>query len=433
MEFVVGLWSVDTLQSSFTLADVNQRIEWLAKALKALNDRVSREKFPKAQTVRGIFLAPEYFLAHKKKKSGDATQWDAERTISAVQRDSCVQRICKLSKNYPNILIIPGSIAWKKTFERDARDKKTTDRRLRGIGHIEHYINLDNNYHIGGTTARKLDIDGTITYRPSMAAKKEIVRGNSFTENVKGKIFHTEKMIKYYMRNTAYVFHNGNIIYKYHKLGDFFESINTSDTVFIPSQRSPIVSIQVTASQKMTFGFEICLDHNLGTLNAISKDTGAAPLDFHTICSASVENEINNMCMRDGGYMLHASSEQQSTAIYERVGSDKRPVLTIENSYPSGFKLEFKKIFFPANADTFIRNLYRALVAYEIERSIMGSKESLNALNKLMSLITKGEYASARAHLDWYMGNDKATQPTGAGAQIPKDKRFYNLLKEVKV
>ncbi len=429
MDFLIGLWSVPTADTTFTAADVNQRITALESAIKHLSDEVGKETFAPDQKICGIFIAPEYFLAHQDAEKVVSSR-AIERTIDVGERDACVELIRNFSTKHKNVLIVPGTIAWKKTFARNGTDPKTTDRRIRGARHLEYYTNLDARQKLAGMQARTNAGKGY--YRPSAPTRRDMILGNPTSETVGSSTFTTGGNIKYYMRNTAYAFHDGKVVYKYHKRGDFFESVNTTETVFIPSFKRPVVSLLVDSTHLMSFGFEICLDHNIEMLKRVIKDQNISDPDFHIICSASVSNDTSNMCMRSGGFMLHASSDNNETGVYKNDKGLKTAVHEYDSVIVGGSLLRLWKIAVATGAGSFLSDVKGALDAYSRSKTIFASAASKNALAKLQKLHKDGDLLGLRSHLDWYLGKPGAKQPTGAGDQIPKDKRFYTLLNAFK-
>ncbi len=433
MDFIVGLWSVTTAVPSFTSATINQRINDLESAVDELAVQVAMASFPVDQKIRGIFVAPEYFLAHQDAEKVVSSQV-TERTISVGERDACVQQLCALSTLHPHILIVPGTIAWKKTFARRSGDPKTVDRRQRGVKQIDYFINLDKKSRIKGMDAYDdVRSNGATYYLPSAPVKRQMILGKKSTkETVDGNTYRTNAGIKYYIRNTAYAFLDGEVVYKYHKRGDFFESVNTDDAVFIPSVKRPVVSLPVTPTKYMTFGFEICLDHHIGMLKRLIAEQNISNPDFHIISSASVENDIDNMCMRDGGYMLHASSKSSCTCVFKKNGSSKTRISMDSHSTSGGYTLRFWALAIATGASALFGDVDGALKAYNKTKTFFASAASKNAYDKLLDLHSKRDEAGLRSHLDWYLGKPGARQPQGAGSQIPKDKRFFNLLNAFK-
>ncbi|NYZ14273.1 hypothetical protein HL658_17085 [Azospirillum sp. RWY-5-1] len=462
MDFLVGLWSVPTHSTPFSRATLASRCTTLENAVQQFAGKLGNYAIPGGQKIRGIFVAPEYFLSHRFGDHFNPTNNTViERTISYDEKEAFVQTLRGVSRDNPGVLLIPGTIAWKKTFERQdsqnfKRDPRThqrtlvpkdslTDRRVRLGNELDYFINLDGGHQFmrqarerfedrsrpvtGGGTSSTVGM-----HVPSVAAKRDLVSGKTTvlvtdpsTGTLRGIV--APQPVPYYMRNTAYVFLDNEVLYKYHKKGDFFESINTTDHVFVPSMKSPVVPIAVDNTNNLRFGFEICLDHNIGMLGGfISKQALNTP-HVHVVCSAAVQNNTAKMHTVDGGFFIHASSYQPYTVVYGKRGGTMVQMTALETIKVGGWDLGIWRIRYilPEEA-TFLTNVRNALDRYNREKTIAASKESKNALAVLRRLVNDEDVNGLRAHLNWYLGRVGALQPVGAGAKIPAGKRFATLL-----
>jgi hypothetical protein len=113
------------------------------------------------------------------------------------------------------------------------------------------------------------------------------------------------------IKNRTYVFFEGK------KIVSFGKKINADDYfkdgeqgIFVPGKKAGTTTVD-----NWKVGFEICADHGVGTL---LDHLASASLDLHIICSAEVPNEHPFYAIRDGGYVLHASSEEQHTGVYRK-------------------------------------------------------------------------------------------------------------------
>jgi len=149
------------------------------------------------------------------------------------------------------------------------------------------------------------------------------------THEVKAKFLHDwvsrNPAITKLMRNTAPVFHDGDCLLKYHKHGDFFEAKSPEDGLFIPGNGKKTCELN-----GLRFGFEICLDHNLGILqNALKNDVDKL-VDIHIVCSAAVKNETSNMMNRRGGFFLHASTYDTCGGVWKNNWGQQTKVAHLE-------------------------------------------------------------------------------------------------------
>jgi hypothetical protein len=92
---------------------------------------------------------------------------------------------------------------------------------------------------------------------------------------------------------------------------------NDSDQgIFVPGRHEGVTTIN-----GLKIGFEVCLDHSLGTLkNHLLK----ADLDFHIIASAEVNNNPSEICVAEGGYLLHASANDKFSKVMRKLPMKER-------------------------------------------------------------------------------------------------------------
>ncbi|MFO0891726.1 MAG: hypothetical protein U0790_21605 [Isosphaeraceae bacterium] len=328
--------------------------------------------------MKGLFVAPEYYFARAKmgQWSGSSQKFKT-RSIDQDKKDHIVKELREISKRFPGIAIIPGSIAWEKPLDRPANEfrknrftgeltttLKTTDRRAKAIQHVKavgdlgmgnqtkgntkaeetiwdvintNYLELGNwyyrminnhaippgmaflhvmNYCLGpGNPALR---DDMISYYGLPNSAVQVIPDTSLKEAQLGKATHM-------MRNTAYLLFNGETRFKYNKKGDFHEAIGTDGkTVFIPGEKlglSPSIG-------GLIFGMEICLDHALATLNT-GFPSGSQDPDIHVVISDDVVNEKTNMRARK--YFVHASTSSSQTKVYDLSGMKKTRVHSEEH------------------------------------------------------------------------------------------------------
>src|SRR5262249_17383957 len=117
------------------------------------------------------------------------------------------------------------------------------------------------------------------------------------------------------LRNSAYVFLNGQCVFHYIKQGNFHEEVGEPEGVYVPGAKSGVVQIE-----GIWFGFEICLDHMFGYLSRqIRKNR---ELMVHIVVSATVDKVREH---RDflpiGGYYIHASTAPVHAKLADLEGS----------------------------------------------------------------------------------------------------------------
>ncbi len=345
---IVGLWSRDTTKHSGSSTD--EKIKHLKSAAAKVAAEISKQKIPSTQDVCGILIAPEYFFT----KPGAGT-WNGntfnDRSLSETDMDNAARAFTEISKLYPKILLIPGSVAWKKNMiqteaQKDlTHDKQKTGEKMGGgryaskplSGLLWDWITDPANASFFAANKTNFANDGISITDPNklysfFLRKDDLLRivanatGNQLstfkahlsvipTLDAKLSALNTATSM---MRNTALALLKGRTRFKYNKHGDFHEAIGDgSKTVFIPGSHAGVCTIGA-----IRFGFEICLDHALGylgrvqTTNPIASGLMREPRDIHIVTSAAVQNNTGNMYVRPGGYFLHASTNKSWTCVY---------------------------------------------------------------------------------------------------------------------
>lgn len=199
-----------------------------------------------------IFVAPEYYF---KKTIG-------ERCLAKTERDTFIQAMSAIAQANTNLLLIPGTVTWKKPA--DAKASTKAQQRL-----------IDREAKIAGNTMKKVES------KPLVDKQRMLIRGLPEAQ--------------YVAYNTAYLFY-GTQTYKYHKMNDASEMDRGDlNTIFIPGSARGIYQIG-----GFTIGIEICADHDIGMLNQ--------EVDIHIVTSASVGRKEANIKAKDGGLFIHASN-----------------------------------------------------------------------------------------------------------------------------
>lgn len=133
----------------------------------------------------------------------------------------------------------------------------------------------------------------------------------------------------YIARNTAYAFYGGSEVARYQKRSDHKEVfVNEWKKEYVifepgggPDGRGDLFRIEELG---LTFGLEICLDHQCGYL----RQSGNRP-DVHIVVSAETTIEPDHVSIPEGHYLVHASSDLEASGIYDHEGAKK-----IRKCYP---------------------------------------------------------------------------------------------------
>jgi hypothetical protein len=368
MDILVALWTRDVSSNVHSARGLNSQISAIGAAVRAVRNRADHYAIPGGQAIRGVLICPEYFMSSAQHGAFDVgLARFRNRSVSHQDKVRAINALKVTSQRNPGILVIPGTIAWTKSFLRDDGVTNRVQKVLQEIAAaraagiavlrernevsdsaliqilIEFYIYAHavptHNATIMGAmppgpiagwslaqklaTAKTLVANDTVLtdylthkglattlvefranlrrVRPSLDQKRTFV-----IHTARGNLAGTKLM-----RNTAVVLLDGVVWHKYHKHGDYFEVMgDNDDTVFIPGNRDSVTSIH-----GIKFGFEICLDHNLGTL--VARVPPQQIPDIHIVCSDTVSNELTNIHARPGGFFLHASSVRANTAVYK--------------------------------------------------------------------------------------------------------------------
>jgi hypothetical protein len=352
---------------------VAQGFEQLSKAMDAAVKRMGEawmdlEDVEKQPRLKGVFAAPEYYFA-----TGGMGTWDQSagnfrsRPIEQTAKESLLNDLISLSKRHPNYVIVPGSVAWKKPLDRVGAENyvkdKTTGLRTTTPKAIDRRTKVAGivgapgaNQGMGG---QRLIVDEF--WQAVSDAVQGLPRGTppkqcpynleqAFENNVNSgmsgqaafdKIYADMRLSPYaeaicawaglppvavipkksekvnaitsgtathLMKNTAFVLYGGNVVFKYNKRSDFHESIGDGKTVFMPGTGLG----KTNAIMGVTFGLEICLDHDIGMLHT-GVGGGSLP-NIHIVLSDSVEN--NSAHMKALNYYLHASTNANETGVW---------------------------------------------------------------------------------------------------------------------
>ncbi|WP_088281848.1 hypothetical protein [Ideonella sp. A 288] len=314
-DMVVALWSFNNWAG--VNLGMDARIKACRDAIDVLWQRVANAGIDPSQSVKGIFAAPEYFCAAP--GAGRIVGGHrVRRTVTANEKAAFVQTFRGISKAAPGVLIVPGSVAWAEPA--NPSEYAQWQQLKRQIAEVEDPSNYN------APKARVMDGQtasfGAMQHQvPDWDAKKKLALAPG------------PKLV---MHNTAVALLDGDVRYEYHKHSDYFEAVNEDlgpqRMVFLPGAGPGIKTIG-----GLTFGFEICLDHNIGFLSDRAKgpqiglsDRRAAPTlgrEFHIVVSDSVGNAPAHMALAPGGFFVHASTNPTMTGVWHRVpGGAVEPV-----------------------------------------------------------------------------------------------------------
>jgi hypothetical protein len=322
----------------------DSRISSLNAAVKATAAQIAAQGYESSGLVKGIFVAPEYFFAAKYAGFVLNGGGKVPRPIGAVAHDDLLRKLDSLSRAFPRILIVPGTVAWKKPF--DLAELQARERYYRGrAAHMPPLTGEPLTRALRAEYQRSA-IDSSLTDSADRARYKRTNNLDMPTELVSEAEFDTLKTthpqlyatmvqvvsaldrlgkaayaaidrynanpggITHTMQNTAYAFLNGQVVFRYSKQGNFHEEVGDSGLVFAPGARSGVQDIE-----GIKFGFEVCLDHNLGVLSRQLR--AGHHIDVQVVTSDWVKYKPEHAVVRDGGYFVHASTNASATGVWQ--------------------------------------------------------------------------------------------------------------------
>src|SRR5581483_8806196 len=121
---IAGLWSRKNYDKAGSSKDA--RIKALKDCVQKLALQVKQEKIEDSE-IQGILVAPEYFFTKPDPGTWDGAQF-LTRAISQAEKDQAVAEFESVSKAFPTLLLVPGTIAWKKPLVRSASEIRKKDK-----------------------------------------------------------------------------------------------------------------------------------------------------------------------------------------------------------------------------------------------------------------------------------------------------------------
>ena len=310
----VGMWCLDTVSKQNLGTQL--RLKMLADELKKFNAHCLRmdEKIEENLTrkekernrqskMNAIFIAPENLFCRPLTEDRGFRYGDT-RHLNETQKNEILRDLKVLSKKYPKMLIIPGSISWKKPITRPLGTDRPWWKQLA----------TDNPFAalaVPEPSRREKSISRVRANRRTLGIGRDeplsvalgFVNESTPASTPREKVTHLESATDI-AKNTSYVVFNGELLVKYNKSSDFHEVLDGPGTVFIPGA--------VAARFKcdgMFFGLDICMDNNYASLQE-----DASTVDIHILISAATEGEPKNANLKSGGWFIHCSS---NTLYYE--------------------------------------------------------------------------------------------------------------------
>jgi hypothetical protein len=304
----VALYSVTNMKYNFTL-QLHERLRHMRNAVGFFNNWLEGQPKGRLQDDNpflGIFIAPEYYFSKPNAKG-------EREFLDLPSKNMLDVQLKQLSKAFPKILLIPGTIHYEAEMTTVDKVKAgeqlllaTSDRIFREEAHYR----ANPKSSVPALANPKLILDYSMDktldgYGPECSDAPSANRLAGVLLNPKAK--------PRWVHNVTSLLLNGNAWGTYDKHTDFFEakSISPDRSMFVPGTRDqcPVIGDGVRGFR---FGVEICFDH----ANGVLKNLNPGNLAFHIVVSDCVENETGHMAMRNSGYFLHASTAFASNSVW---------------------------------------------------------------------------------------------------------------------
>jgi hypothetical protein len=300
---VAATWSVNTENQSKQVGkETLSALKWAARCtlLEAVVES-SHQAMKKHATKDSllVFVAPEFYF------SDSAEHFYDENTKEQIRAS-----LVGLSKKYPEMLIVPGSVAWFKTAERSELHairraeggKENTPRNL--AKHVQRY--------------------GAIK-RPEYQSEYAEDTGEVLADHRK---YYAQELARQLSdspahvriaRNTVFVLYGGGVWHKYNKRHELVSErayevpsyAKPKTTFFAPSVTDPTLP----SIKGLKIGIEVCADHEH---HSLLSSGGGRNYHLHIICSATVYPAREHSAVRDDGALIHADS--RTSGVYRHKG-----------------------------------------------------------------------------------------------------------------
>lgn len=316
IRILAGIWTTDSStgnelasnEVTHMAPDLSERLLMVrAMAVRAnswIRERRASNPADDVPTL-GIFVGPEYLFAPQ-----------ADKLLQDEKGKRQVEETAKFLSEQLPLLIIPGTVSWKKPFT-EARKAKT-------IQKIDKDLNLRyQQLTAEGQSGNPAPDYGTRIgfYARDVELHKQTIQALSNSPLEQHDV----------ALNTAFVYFQGERLLKYHKKGNSCEVLAKDVTgkqqpLFSPGERDGYFVVKHVhpdlndklkpqlAAVDLECGLEICYDHRIGYISNGQK--GKIP-HLHFITSAWVAVEQPRVSVKAGGVVVHASSNAQVSGIFD--------------------------------------------------------------------------------------------------------------------
>jgi predicted amidohydrolase len=256
-----------TLTNTMAARSLDERMALLRKRVGKADAFFRTYPGPPDRRNVTLFAAPEYLFARNA----------SEHFVSEEEKDDLLTELAKLSDDFPNVLLFPGTIAWKKPALRPDHPEPARQ----------------NNRGQKALVQRELGGTNVYSTRDTKAFKLAQGSGEQY----------------YLARNTCYVMHQGKPLLKYHKRDNGNETDRVSDgedVFFVHGARDSVFE-----AEGLSFGLKICAE----VATPLPR-----PVDVQVVISASRSVIPSSMQLRPGAYCCHADAIYPPTVWHRTKG-----------------------------------------------------------------------------------------------------------------
>jgi hypothetical protein len=349
MRFVIGLFKVNTQATQYlSAASRVENVSAAVQATKSYTENLGTTFWKDLSATRAVFLAPEYCFARSLPKlQGNHTFGSKRQMEEDYVKDKLRPVFSALSKNFQNALIVPGTVAWRKSIMPADGGKHGTPQDAAAYRLAKYGQRIQNsadvNMFYGDNTSHNFPFTQATTVFPDVPSFRMAGDNRLSVPTIADKATWLQTA-HYIAKNTAHCYYNGDCVYKYDKIGDFYEvSEATTDTVMVPNRGSNVSGATVGAGRFRLAGFDygisVCYDQSLsmqntGSVNVLAplqKTAGA--VDCHLLLSAHIPPHVASANLTPGGYLLSCSSDDACNKVMHASGAVLTPTksLTVNN------------------------------------------------------------------------------------------------------
>jgi hypothetical protein len=237
-----------TLANTIAATPLDQRVALLRKRIGKADAFFNATPGPVERLPVTVFAAPEYLFARSA----------SEHFITETEKDGIVDALRLISRDFPHIVLFPGTIAWAKETQPGTPE---TNHAL-----AQHKL-------AGNKVYSQNDLDAL-----KKAQKK---KKNRFS----------------LARNTCYVMQGGQVLLEYHKR-------DNGNEVHPPSDGTEVYFVHgatdsVFEAKGLTFGLKVCAEVRTSLPRMV---------DVQVVISSSHPVRSGDMQLRPGGYCGHADA-----------------------------------------------------------------------------------------------------------------------------